>query len=201
MTDHPAGRIGPNAIIQTVAALHERKGVSEGNRLLREWGLEQWTMGMPTEMVDEAQVSTLVSRVIGGLGREEGLAVLERSGELTAEYLLAARIPWIARLTLPWLPDRTALTALFRAIQGHSWTFAGTGIFAVDPAIPEFEIQSCPICREITSDGPAMCGYYRATFQRLIRRLVNPRAAVVEVNCEASGGDSCLFRVHLGERG
>lgn len=201
MNSHPVGRIGPNAIIQTVTALRERQGVAEADRLLREWGLSRLVTDLPTDMVEEGEVTTLCARVIGGLGREEGLAVLERSGELTAQYLLANRIPGIARLLLPWLPDRVALRALFRAIEGHSWTFAGTGAFSTDLATPSFTIQHCPVCRELRGAPVAMCGYYRATFERLIRRLVHPRAVIEEVKCEATGGDSCLFRVRLDERG
>lgn len=201
MTDHPVGRIGPNAIIQTVTALRERKGVAEADRLLADWGLGGLVTALPTDMVEEGEVTTLCARVIAGLGRGEGLAVMERSGELTAQYLLANRIPGIARLLLPWLPDRLALKALFRAIEGHSWTFAGTGTFSTDLSTPSFTIQHCPVCRALSGDGHAMCGYYRATFERLIRQLVHPRAVVEEVKCEAAGGDSCLFRVRLDERG
>lgn len=201
MTDHPVGRIGPNAIIQTVTALRERKGVAEADRLLGEWGLGRLVIALPTDMVEEGEVTTLCARVIGGLGREEGLAVTERAGELTAAYLLAHRIPAFARLLLPWLPHRLALKALFRAIEGHSWTFAGTGTFSTDLATPSFAIRHCPVCRELRGDGHAMCGYYRATFEWLIRRLVHPRAVVEEVKCEAVGGDSCLFRVRFDERG
>lgn len=193
------GRIGPNAIIQTVTALRERKGVAEADRLLAEWGLGQLVSALPTDMVEEGEVTTLVARVIGGLGREEGLAVMERSGELTAQYLLANRIPGIARLLLPWLPDRLALKALFRAIEGHSWTFAGTGTFSTDLTVPSFSIRHCPVCRELQGGGHPMCGYYRATFERLIRRLVHPRAVVEEEKCEANGGDCCLFRVRLDD--
>lgn len=201
MTDHPVGRIGPNAIIQTVTALREHKGVAEADRLLGEWGLGQLVTALPSDMVEEGEVTTLCARVIGGLGQQAGLAVMERSGELTAQYLLAHRIPPIARLLLPWLPDRLALKTLFRAIEGHSWTFAGTGRFSTDLSTPAFSIQHCPVCRDLVGAGGAMCGYYRATFERLIRRLVHPRAFVEEVKCEASGGDSCLFRVRLDERG
>lgn len=198
---HPSGRIGPNAIIQTVTALRERQGQAEADRLLTAWGLARWVTALPSDMVEEGDVTTLCRRVVEGLGREEGLAVLERSGELTAQYLLRHRIPGIARVFLPLLPDRIALRALFRAIAGHSWTFAGTGVFTTDVNLPGFAITRCPVCREVHGLGDALCGYYRATFEGLLRRLVNPRAVVAETKCEASGGDSCLFRVYLNERG
>lgn len=200
MTQHPAGRIGPNAIIQTVTVLRERRG-AEAEELLVTWGRGDLLTRLPDAMVEEREVSHLCARVIEGLGPDEGLAVLERSGSRTAEYLLANRIPWIARVVLPLLPDRLALRALFRAIGAHAWTFAGTGAFAADAALPGFSIDRCPICRELGAATRPMCGYYRATFEGLLRRLVNPSAVVVETECRAAGGQACRFEVRLGERG
>jgi divinyl protochlorophyllide a 8-vinyl-reductase len=198
--NHPHGRIGPNAIIQTVAALRERRG-AEVNDLLIGWGRGELIASLPTDMVEEQEVTRLCAQVVQSLGHVEGMAVLERSGALTAEYLLKHRIPWIARMLLPWLPYRMAVRALFRAIQGHSWTFAGTGIFTADAALPGFAIGNCPICRELGgASGPA-CGYYRATFEGLLRRLVGPAVSVVETACAAMGGGECRFRVYLDERG
>ncbi len=39
-----------------------------------------------------------------------------------------------------------------------------------------------------------LCDYYAATFERLFRALVHPRAVVVETACEACGADACRWR-------
>ncbi|WP_235823343.1 4-vinyl reductase [Azohydromonas sediminis] len=39
------------------------------------------------------------------------------------------------------------------------------------------------------------CDFYAATFERLFRALVHPRASVAETACEACGDDACRFEV------
>ena len=192
-----AGRIGPNCLIRTVQALGERLGESEARAWLVAQGHRNLTERLPESMVPEADFHALAGHVLDGLGEEAGLAVLDRSGVLTAEYLLAHRIPAPARLLLPHLPARLGLRILSRAIGAHAWTFAGSGRFSVRLAgDPVFAIAGCPMCRGRHAARPT-CSYYRATFEHLLRRLLHPRLTVTESACEAVGGAACEFRISL----
>jgi divinyl protochlorophyllide a 8-vinyl-reductase len=146
-------------------------------------------------MVDEADVARLHRTVRQMFSRNAAEGLLLRAGDLTGEYVLAHRIPRPVRTLLPWLPDRAAANLLCAAIRRHAWTFAGSGRFEARAGSPvRLAIVDNPMCRELRSDTPA-CHYYAATFERLFRALVNERASVVEVACEASGARSCRFEV------
>jgi divinyl protochlorophyllide a 8-vinyl-reductase len=84
---------------------------------------------------------------------------------------------------------------LLAAIARHAWTFAGSGEFNAHVGrCVELTLHHNPLCRGWHSEGPA-CDFYAATFERLFRALVHPRAQVVEVSCEACGADACRFEV------
>jgi divinyl protochlorophyllide a 8-vinyl-reductase len=191
------GRIGPNSIIQTVAALRERLGAAEADAALRRWGHEELTTTLPEAMVPEEAFNALTRSVFAGLGAEAGREVLERAGILTAEYLLANRIPAMAQQILPWLPSRLGLRILSRAIRGHAWTFAGNGVFEDRMgAVPAYQITGCPMCRGLPASSPT-CSFYQATFQRLLRVLIRPTTRVEEIECEATGGACCRFIIRF----
>lgn len=195
--DTTRGRIGPNAIIQTVAALRERMGRAAADAALREWDHADLAVTLPDAMVPEEAFNRLTRSVFHGLGEAAGREVLERAGALTAEYLLAHRIPRLARLVLPRLPSRLALRILTRAIGGHAWTFAGNGVFVADlGATPAFRITGCPMCRGLAVTIPT-CTFYRGTFEGLLRRLVHAAVVVEERTCEARGGEYCEFVLRI----
>ena len=93
------------------------------------------------------------------------------------------------------LPPRPVARALLRAIEGHAWTFAGSGIFTweINEHV-ELTIRHCPLARGVESDRPA-CDYFAGTFQRLFAELVHPKTSVIETACEASGDPACRFAV------
>lgn len=190
------GRIGPNAIIQTISALREQRGVDEADRLLDAWGHGSLRRQPPSDMVDERGVSRLCASVIEELGYAEGAVILDRAGAKTAAYLLQHRIPTAARLLLPWLPTRLGLKILFAAISRHAWTFAGTGKFTTDLKLPGFEITGCPLCRDLRTESP-VCAFYRQTFESLLHTLIDPRLRVTESECAAVKGSRCRFTIHL----
>lgn len=191
-----AARIGPNAIIQTVGALEEAYSPAEVRRLLERIGRDDLAEQLPTQMVDEQEFVDLIH----GLRAEVGLAaagrVLARSGERTAAYVLARRIPTPARLLLPLLPRRLGLRILLRAISGHAWTFAGAGRFgySVDSRGAVISLADSPECREIGAPEP-LCHYYTSCFQALLRPLIDRRITVREVACRAHGADECVFEL------
>jgi divinyl protochlorophyllide a 8-vinyl-reductase len=191
------GRIGPNAIIQTVAALRERLGGAGADAFLERTGHAELRSALPHDMVDEAQVNTLMRSVFAELGQDAALEVLDRSGALTGAYLLTNRIPKPAHILLPLLPARIALRILAGAIGKHAWTFAGTGHVAFTPGPePAFSITGCPLCRGLTADRP-VCPFYRATFAFLLRALVSRSTQVTETACQAAGAPACRFTIRL----
>jgi divinyl protochlorophyllide a 8-vinyl-reductase len=95
------------------------------------------------------------------------------------------------------LPSQLSSRILNRAIARHAWTFAGSGSFRIAPGAPlRFVIAGGAISRGIHSGEP-VCDFYAATFQRLYRELVNPRATVVEIACEAAGAPACVFELRF----
>ncbi len=196
---HPgvgAARIGPNAIIQTVGALEEERGPQETRRFLGRIGRGDLAERLPTTMVDELAFISLIGALRADMGVEAAGRILARSGERTAAYLLANRIPAPARAVLPLLPRRLGLSLLLRAIAGHAWTFAGGGRFSysVDGKGAILRLGSCPECRGLAAGEP-LCRYYEHCFEALLRPLIDRRLSVREVACAAAGGEACVFEV------
>ncbi|MGJ4952801.1 bacteriochlorophyll 4-vinyl reductase [Bradyrhizobium sp. HKCCYLS20291] len=192
---HAAGRIGPNAIIQTAEALRLLLGEDATDRVFAAARLENYLSTPPAEMVDEAEVIRLHGALRTLLDEDTARAVSGKAGQLTAAYLLANRIPRPAQRLLRLLPARLASRALSRAITAHAWTFAGTGIFTACPGRPTvYEISQCPLCRGHRSDH-ASCDFYAATFETLFRTLVHPDARAREIACEAVGASACRFEI------
>lgn len=188
-------RIGPNALIQTVAALRESHGAA-AEAFLKGIGRGDLATAPPTHMVDEGEFIALINALRAAYGVEEAGAILARSGELTAAYLLANRIPAIARRLLPLLPRAIALRLLLRAVGSHAWTFAGSGrfSFSVGPGRTLLHLSDCAECRGMSAREP-LCRYYERCFQTLLRPLIDRRLVVCEVECAASGAGACVFEV------
>ncbi|CCE00497.1 bacteriochlorophyll 4-vinyl reductase [Bradyrhizobium sp. STM 3809] len=188
-----AGRIGPNAIIQTAEALRLLAGEDAAHCVFAVAGLEAYLTSPPADMVDETEVIRLHRALRAVLDDDAARAVSVKAGQLTAAYLLAHRIPAAAQRLLRILPARLASHALSRAISAHAWTFAGTGIFTGRPGRPTtYEISHCPLCRGQGTDHP-ICDFYAATFETLFARLVHRSARAREISCEAMGASACRF--------
>jgi divinyl protochlorophyllide a 8-vinyl-reductase len=187
------GLIGPNAITRIAQALsgEERAAV------FRAAELERHLARPPDAMVPDEDVARLHGALHARLGTARALAAGARAGRLTGLYLLRHRIPPLARRLLPLLPRRLALAILFRAIARHAWTFAGKGAFTCRAGLqPEFRIAGGPVGRLVRAKIP-VCAYYAATFETILRRLVDPGARVVETACEATGAAECVFSVRF----
>jgi divinyl protochlorophyllide a 8-vinyl-reductase len=184
--------IGPNALIQTAAALYELEGGSAAAILLAA-GEPMVREHPPEDMVDERRFSQLVTTLVEHLGEARADAVLERSGALTADYLLAHRIPPPFQWLLRRLPRDLGLRLLLGAVASHAWTFAGSGRFRYElrgEGLVELAIEGCPACRGLHTKGP-VCGFYAGTFERLFRKLVDDRMQVRAASCQACGGACC----------
>lgn len=189
--------VGPNAILQTVAALR----ASYGDRLA-EVALYHATgrtlETLPDRPIDEREAAALMSDVRARCG-EGADDVLRDAGARTADYILAHRIPAAAQRLLHLLPAPLASWMLWRAASRHAWTFAGSGRFtyrvrwgARRGTRVELRVGDCPLCRNHRADDP-QCVYYAAAFERLQRCVVGDAYRVRELECVASGGSACRF--------
>jgi len=123
----------------------------------------------------------------------EGMLLMAEAGRLTADYILAHRIPRPAQALLKILPARLAARVLVPAIGAHAWTFAGSGRFSGCAGPPTvFELTGNPLCAGERATEP-VCAWHAAVFQRLFQVLVSPAARVAETSCEARGDSCCRF--------
>lgn len=184
-------RIGPNAVTRLAEAL----GPAAAPALFGAAGCTDLLAHPPRHMVDERVVARLHRTLRRDWPAGEADAVARRAGSLTADYLLAHRIPKPAQSILTLLPASLAVRMLLTAIGRHAWTFAGSGTFSAVPGHPTvIRIADNPTCRGEDSDHP-VCHYHAAVFERLLRVLVHPQAAVTETACCAQGGDACVFDI------
>lgn len=194
-TSTPVARIGPNALIQTLVAMQAMLPDSAVRATLAAAGELPLLHARPDSMVEERRFVALVAAL-----REHApaaaAAVLDRSGALTGEYVIAHRIPRFARLGLPHLPRAIALRVLLNAIRSHAWTFAGAGRFdwATHPDGATLSLADGPTARGLRQADPA-CNYYRACFETLLTRLIDADLTVTETACCAQGAAACRFDV------
>lgn len=188
-----AGRIGPNAILQTVAVVSDRWGQALAARILEgtPWRLDH----LPGHMVREDEVRTVTDGVRRALGAVQAAQVLEEAGQRTADYLLRHRIPRLAQWIIRAAPPPIGIRFLLAAISRNRWTFAGSAEVALTTTPrPAVSFRGCPLCVGLHASGPA-CHFYAATFRGLFRALVSPRATVTETACQAAGDSCCRFEI------
>jgi divinyl protochlorophyllide a 8-vinyl-reductase len=190
-----SANIGPNAVIQLLAALTAAGQGDKAASLFAAAGTSDWLAEPPAVMIDERRVARLHQTVRRLLSSDRATAILSDAGRRTADYILANRIPKPAQFVLKLLPAPIAARALAAAISGHAWTFAGSGHFAVRAGKPmHFEISHNPLCADEQAAAP-VCVWHAAVFQRLFEVLVSPTARVIETACEASGDACCRFEI------
>ena len=188
-----AARIGPNAVTQLLLALRQAGWEALTGPLFRRAGAGDWIADPPSAMVDAERVARVHQAVRATLPPADAQAVLAEAGRLTADYLLANRIPRPAQAVLKLLPASLASHTLVPAIRAHAWTFAGAGRFTARAGSPSvFEIAGNPLCAGERAGAP-VCAWHTAVFQRLFAALVSPAVRVSEETCEASGGACCRF--------
>lgn len=196
---NPDGRIGPNAILQPVAALQAAFGDAVAGEVLA--ASTSYTLAtLPQRMVDEREAASLQRAIATRWPSAAGAQLLRRAGELTGAYVLANRIPTVARAIIRMLPRALGARVLTAAMARHAWTFAGSGHFiAWQGRRPGFLVSGCPLCTGHRAPAP-WCAYYAGALEYLLRALVDPRVRVEEVECEAAGGGACRFAVDRANR-
>jgi len=188
------GKIGPNSIIQTIAALHEVYDPIQSRAILVCGGAPDLAERLPSEMVDERDFYALAQMLVDQLGAEQAARILRRAGELTAGYLLRHRIPQPAQWVLRVLPMRQRFRLLLPAIARNAWTFAGSGSFSFDAGpTPWVRIATPALLGPPTTTG-AICHFYKGTFGHLARSLISRRITVWEMECQSHGAAACVYR-------
>lgn len=189
------GTIGPNAAIQLLAALRHARMDQVAERVFTAAGVADWLAEPPTAMVDQRRVARLHRGLRDAVPRDQALRLLDAAGRLTADYILANRIPRPARIVLKLLPARFAAPLLVAAIRAHAWTFAGSARFTAQAGTPTvFTLIGNPLCAGEQARSP-VCAWHAAVFQRLFEVLVSRRSRVRETACEARGDRCCRFEI------
>ena len=190
---HASARIGPNTVIQTLAALQTLEGARTRDRIARLAGLPA---AAPRRMIPETAFLDLLTALRRELDDDKTHKVLTLAGEKTGDYVAANRIPAAFRSLLDLLPARLSIPLLLTAFRRHAWTFAGSSRFEFCGEYPGgLLLDNTPTCRLIGAAGPTG-GYYEAAFQRLLS-LANPNVVVTETECRSTGAPSCRFDIRL----
>ncbi len=192
--------IGPNAVTQLYAALRRADLEPLALPIFTRAEVADWLAAPPVAMVSERRVAALHRQVRAALPPGQARRVMADAGRLTADYLLANRIPRPVGIVLKLLPPRLAAPILVGAIRSHAWTFAGSGRFSARAGMPTvLEIAGNPLCVGETA-VETVCAWHAAVFQRLFEVLVSRTANVTQTDCEAAGGCCCRFQVRWGNR-
>ena len=139
--------VGPNAVIQLAVALR-RAGLGHvASDIFAEADAQEWLERPPTAMIDEIRVARIHGAVRDKLSCAQAKAVLTTAGELTADYLLANRIPNAFRRLLLWMPRRIGEPLFLGAIRRHAWTFVGSGQFFAHRSADHPRNQGQPVLR------------------------------------------------------
>ena len=119
------GTIGPNAVIQLIGPLRDAQ---LAECVFAAAGAADW---LPTRHPPWSTSGASRACIVrcGTLLAGRGTPLLAEAGRLTADYIIANRIPRAARGVLQRLPAPVACRLLVAAIRAHAWTFAGSARF------------------------------------------------------------------------
>ena len=191
MRSEIAGRVGPNAILQTAAALRDLLGLAIEHAVCDRAGLARYIEAPPKQMVREEEAARLFDAVRSMLAGTQADAVLAEAGRRTARYVAANRIPKPVTAWLAVLPHAVAGRILLTAIHKHAWTFAGSGVVTIERG----RYMSLTIAgNPLATPG---CPWHVATLEQLFGTLVSPAARVSHAACSARGDKECRFEIRL----
>jgi divinyl protochlorophyllide a 8-vinyl-reductase len=182
-----AGLVGPNAVIQLAEALRAEPGAAE--QVFGRAGFIRLLRLPPDAMIDE----TIPARLFEALWRElspgRAARIAREAGRRTGAYVLANRIPGVARLVLRALPPRLAAPLLLRAIHRNAWTFAGSGQCSI--------AAGRPATVTITDNPLVMPGgaWHVGVFEQLFDELVAPGTEVTYSTSRIDGRPTCRFSI------
>lgn len=180
-----AARIGPNAILQMIPVLDRAVGPDRRRALFARAGVAE--PPPDSGMLPQDQVVRLMRAVAHDLP-QMAPHLTRTAGLSTADYILAHRIPLLAQGLIRALPRPLAARLLSAAIARHAWTFAGSGVFAIEGHRP----LTVTIAANPLAVG-TRCDWHVAVFERLFVKLVWPSAKVTERACCGCGDAACRF--------
>ncbi|VVS97170.1 bacteriochlorophyll 4-vinyl reductase [Erythrobacter sp. EC-HK427] len=181
--------IGPNAVLQMAAAMERQLGAESSAIILATAGICALPSGQ--SMIPERDALQL-HRALSALSPRHALTVAREAGSRTADYIIAHRIPLLARNLLRLLPARFAGPLLMAAIRRHAWTFVGAGAFTVEDA------WSFSIDRAGLNEGAVprtAYVWYGAVFSRLYQQLVRADCVCRELPGAAPGLSRHVYRI------
>lgn len=159
--------IGPNAVLQTIAAMERRIGPAAAAEVLEVAGIDALPAG--DAMIAEAPVLRL-HHALAALHPDTTEMIALDAAQATADYIIAHRIPRLAAWLLRHLPAPVAAPLLMRAIRSHAWTFVGAGALTVTGPW-HFTIDRGG-AGDAGQTPPTLFLWYGAVFARLYTRLV-----------------------------
>jgi divinyl protochlorophyllide a 8-vinyl-reductase len=187
-----AGLVGPNAVIQLGAALRAASGaVDVAERVFATAGYSRLLHAPPDAMIDEAIPARLFESLWRELPAEDASRIAYDAGRRTGAYVLANRIPAVARVLLRALPARFASTVLLQAIRRNAWTFAGSGTCRVIAGHPALVIIAH---NPLSMPG---CAWHVGVFEHLFRALVSEETQVRHSECRMDGVPACRFEIDV----
>lgn len=187
-----AGLVGPNSVIQLAAALRAIARESTTELVFARAGSLHLLRVPPDAMIDETIPARLFEALWRELPPEQAAAVAYDAGRRTGAYVVANRIPAMARLVLRTLPARWALPLLLKAISRNAWTFAGSGTCSVNMGRPAvITIEHNPL------RNPG-CAWHVGVFETLFRTLVDGGISVRHSDCRMDGATADRFDIDAG---
>lgn len=164
--------IGPNSVTQLEHACDQILGREQTVYLFTAAGFYKYIQMPPIKMVPEDHPAKLFDMLYRIYPKDVADRVAKLAGVLTADYVIANRIPGFASKLLRWVPAKLAGSGLLKAIQKNSWTFAGSGICQAGTEVePHVNITDNPL----RMPGAA---WHVGVFERMFRRLVCAHATV-----------------------
>ena len=190
--DHPGygGRIGPNAVIQLGHAVSALLQPAAAADLYDTAGLGPLLDAPPEEMIDQ-DVPAALFQTLWQLFPDQAPLLAADAGRRTADYVIANRIPRIARRVFLVAPRQVGTWLLLKAISRNAWTFVGSGKCETHFGRPSLI--------SIT-DNPLMmpeCIWNTAVFERLFDRLVAQGTRVLHTANDGNHPRICEFKILL----
>ncbi len=160
-----AGLVGPNAVIQLVAALGDRHELAQ--LVFARAGLMRMLENPPDAMIDQSIPARLFDALYAEAPAALAAQIAHCAGVMTGQYILANRIPRAAQYGLRALPRAIAVRLLMKAILRHAWTFAGTGICTIQPRQRQITLLENPMPMP---DAAWHLGVFEALFTALVAK-------------------------------
>lgn len=185
-----ANVIGPNSVTQLENACDQILGRDDTAYLFMAAGFYKYIQMPPIKMVPEDHPAKLFEMLYRIYPKDTADRVAKLAGGLTADYVIENRIPALASQMLRWMPAKLAGSALLKAIQKNSWTFAGSGqCEASADGTPHVNITDNPL----RMPGAA---WHVGVFERMFRRLVCAHAIVDYARDDAISAFDIKYGLH-----